>query len=314
MFIYKSNIIKKKWHNTAIFVTPYPLLIYLLLKDLKEIQSTLFFFTNSFANKININYINTICIEDKYEKNKNSFIRAFFKIYMRFLAKTKWHHISDTNIFCQDHFPISYCLTGSNYYNLVEDGVANYVIDNSKKLNVYGYKRKVYKLLYGPQSLQPSFGKSIYVKKIILTNLLKIPEILGDKVESHSINDMWNSSSLEKKEFILNVFGLSNNDVQQAKLHDILILSTPSNEIYSEEYLVEKYKEIINGYDTRRILIKAHPRNNINLIKYFPEVSIITKPFPIEILNLLGCEFKVIYSHRSTASYNLKLNARLIEI
>lgn len=314
MLLYKSYIKTKIWENTVIVVTPYPLLIYLMLKDIEEIKNTLFFFTSTFAKKININELNNIVISDKYEKDKIKLSRLVYKVLIRVLSKTKWRHISKSNIYCQDHIPIAYCLTGANCYNLIEDGTANYYIDIYKMPSFNKYKKLLYNFLYGPQSIQPKFGQSSFAKKILLSGLLNIPKELTEKVEIISLEKMWNDATKDKKKFILNVFGINDNITKQINKRDILILSTPANAGYTEAYLISRYNEIIKKYDPNRIVIKAHPRNNINLSKYFPNILVLNNPFPIELLKLMGYNFNIIYSHGSTAAINLSSNIKSINI
>lgn len=181
------------------------------------------------------------------------------------------------------------------------------------------YKRKIKKLRINnfiKKLLQKKdykrFGLSDKIKKIYLTGILPIPNLIKDKVEIININEIWSNLSQEAKKEILEVF---NVDIEKFQIFDeedekILLLTQPlsEDEIITEEEKIKIYREIIEKQNGRKIYIKAHPREKTNYGDIFKElnIKIIENGFPIELLLLLNINFSKVITLFSTGALNFK--------
>lgn len=87
-------------------------------------------------------------------------------------------------------------------------------------------------------------------------------------------------------------------DVNQT--YDLLLTNPLYNDgfLISEERQINIYKDIIRDYFTHPVLIKPHPRDNVDYQRYFPECIVIDKGISSELLSFnqnlrLGTAFTV---------------------
>lgn len=124
------------------------------------------------------------------------------------------------------------------------------------------------------------------------------------------MKEKWEQLSLEEQEEILKIFNLKNSDlIKWQKLKNkVLLITQPLSEdgIITEKEKIEMYKEIIEKNKLENIMIKPHPREKTNYKKIFPDVELIEGKFPLEILMLLGINFKEVITIFSTAALNFK--------
>ena len=87
-----------------------------------------------------------------------------------------------------------------------------------------------------------------------------------------------------------------------------LILSQPLSEdnlaTYEDELKI--YEEFINKFSDYEIIIKPHPRDEKDYTKIYPNIKVIDKHFPIELLTLIDLTPTVVCSAISTALLNFK--------
>lgn len=93
------------------------------------------------------------------------------------------------------------------------------------------------------------FGLSDKIRKIYLTGILPIPNLIKDKVEIININKICSSLSQEAKKEILEVFNVNIEKFQTFDEEDekILLLTQPlsEDEIITEEEKIKIYEEIL---------------------------------------------------------------------
>lgn len=78
--------------------------------------------------------------------------------------------------------------------------------------------------------------------------------------------------------------------------------------VKTREEQLEIYKDIIDKYGFNdKIIIKPHPRDDINYEKIIPKSNVIEEIFPIEILNFTNIKFNKVITVSST-SVNLIYN------
>lgn len=227
--------------------------------------------------------------------------RSYGIIKLRMLLFFKTRNC-EVEVYGQGHLNFSFPLYEYENSYIIEDGLGNYTdlkkpTHLSKFLNFFGFYFK---------DMYEGFGTHENIKKVYLTKN-EIPEIIKDKVEVIDMDKIWKDLSENEKNEILKVF---NMNLEELDFDDetALILTEPlseSNFIALEDEL-EIYKNIIEKFKDKTVVIKPHPRESKNYGEIFPDIKIVDKYFPIELLNLIGIEPSVACSITSTALLNFK--------
>lgn len=306
----------KKYQEMCYVNTVYSLFIYVLLKKC-DIEKTLFFLdegipeiiANNLDNKIYLNY--NFKIKNQIKKYKCIYV--VYNNLKKFLKKEK---LENKIIYLQDHIRFSqFFLNNIEECYLLEDGLRNYdlkVLEKAKK--EYKLSKKIKnirdKILKKSKYRYIPYGLSKKIKKIYLTGIAEIPKIIKNKVEIVNLKEKWQQLSFEEQEETLKIFDLKNSDlIKWQKLENrILLITQPLSEdgIISEKEKIEIYKEIVEKNKSENIMIKSHPREKTDYRNIFPNIELIEGKFPLEILMLLGINFKEVITIFSTAALNFK--------
>lgn len=192
-------------------------------------------------------------------------------------------------------------------YHLIEDGKGCYkTIDKFVDVYPTNLKSKLERKL----GLIPTpFGTSKLVLDIEV-NENKDIKIKDKPIIENSFNNLIQQLNDKQKKDIYDVF-IDKEVSFNSKGNNILIITQPFFEdgIVKNEDTQEKiYKYIINTYGKgNKIFIKPHPRDNTNYNLLFPNAEIISKNFPLEILNFNSkVKFKTAITVTSTAIDNIK--------
>lgn len=309
----KSRDIKQDSEYTRICLvgTIYSLFLYLLITNESEYKSTLFILGKAISEDIKKKLPHVISIDnDKYLEG-NLFNRFLQKFKLYHCTRKKFKCLNRLPIFGHDHLSFSPGLIGNRKLTVIEDGLANYTKSSYLAYHAW-WKRLLYSFLYGPLSVQNKYGTSQYADKVILTELQQIPDILMDKSEIVRPNIIWNECSLNKRQFICNVFGLDSDDLERIRSKSIILLTTPPYYKLSQNEIISKYKMILENYDHNEVVIKTHPRDKYDYQKLFPETFVFNKPIPFELLVLMGCEFSTAITINSSAVCNLPSSTNII--
>lgn len=285
----------KKFGEKFFYIdTLYSLFICLLLEN--DLDKNFYFFSGKFSRIVMKNLRNKIIIKEiKVLKIITYLTGAIFFRIIRLLfykkTKNKRFYIHDGTEFSQ------YFLNNfdSNFI-VIEDGTTNYSIKDLEKFQErikrkVNFSKKIKRnFVYGIKKIYPPLGVSEKVKKIILTGILPIPEVIKSKVEIIDIEEKWNSLIKEKQREILSIFNIEIEELEVLKnsINKVLLLTQPLSEdgIMSEEEKISIYKNILQERN-----IKVH---------------IIKKDFPVEILFLLNVNFSKVITLFSTAALNFK--------
>lgn len=295
--------------------TLYSLLLYLLVSNI-NLDETFYFWGENIPEQIRRCFKG--CYLPKRKRNKNKFMDyiEMYKYYKNIKNILEVNNFFNKKIYLQDHLESSfYFLDKIEECFLIEDGLKNYDEVNLLKINNMNEKIKYNeifkeKILKGINKKYKILGLSEKIKKIYLTGITEIPELIKDKVEIINLKEKWEKLSFEEKEEILRIFDLKNSDlIKWQKLENrILLITQPLSEdgIISEKEKIEIYKEIVEKNKLENIMIKSHPREKTNYKNIFPNIELIEGKFPLEILMLLGINFKEVITIFSTAALNFK--------
>lgn len=294
----------------------YPLLLFLLIKE-GNLNDTFFFLGRGVPENIARNLKNSWHL-NIYFKKKNKFTK-YIEMYLLYRNLEKFlieKELINKKMYMQDN--VSYSQFFMNHMEscfLLEDGLANYNKHLYDKIQNNQIKDKKLKILRD-RFLKRSrynykiFGLSEKIKKIYLTGIAEIPEIIKNKVEIVNLKEKWEQLSFEEQEEILRIFDLKNSDlIKWQKLKNkVLLITQPLSEdgIINEKEKIEIYRKIVEKNKSENIMIKPHPREKTNYKNIFPNIELMEGKFPLEILMLLGINFKEVITIFSTAALNFK--------
>lgn len=294
---------KKKYKNTCISSTVYTLFLYLLVKTEEEIENTFFFLGPGIPSAIIDNVDNKVFIDDRIHK-WNAIRRFVWKIKLLIKRKILWRFIDKTQIYGHDHLVFSPMLIRNNKITVIEDGLAQYnpEVDGTPHRN---WLRKLIIRIYGRMTLEPKYGRSKYVDKVIMSGILPVLPEYKNKAEIVDVKKLWSKSPRNKKDLILKIFNVNPDELTIAQKKKVLLLTQPFNVIITEKELIEIYRDALKGYNQEDILIKTHPRDNIDYQSVFKQYHVLKSPIPMELLSLLGMDFEKAITISSTAIFSL---------
>lgn len=303
----------ERFDNSCYINSMYTLLQFLLLKNKEEREKTFYFFGRAIPKNVAEHFENSWHLNTRFkdEKGLNKYIKIYllYKNLEKFIIKEK---LTEKIMYMQDNMSYSqFFLNHMQICYLLEDGIGNYQIaeeKSSKKKKKFKEMRDRFLKRCKKNYSTPVLCENI--KKIYLTGIAETPEIMKNKAEIIDIREKWKKISLEEKEEILNIFGLSiEKFIILEKLENkILIITQPLSEdgALTEEEKIELYRNILKKYSDDNIIIKTHPREKTDYKQYFSKALIINEKFPLEIVALLNINFKEVVTIFSTAAFHFK--------
>lgn len=276
--------------HICIVDTTYTLSLYLLYMSIDEINKTLFFIGDTINSEIKNKLPNVVCVPTK-KKNWETALMYRLTKYLR------WPEFIWSDIYSQDHITYSDVLIGCNSYVFIEDSPGTFSqLDGVSFLKPFvpdrgdTIKRRIKYYLSHTSIYGKTFGTNSQCKKRIITNEADTQThyLSGKEYELVSLMNLWRGSSIEKKEYILDVFSVSKEALQATEKADLLILSQPFVEDcgLSAQEMVDIYKPYMEKY--KHVIIKIHPRDHFDYKEYFPHVEILKNNAPMQLFNATG--------------------------
>ncbi|WP_405289652.1 glycosyltransferase family 52 [Methanobrevibacter sp.] len=311
----------KNKKNICIVTTVYSFFLYLLIKGYNE--EDIFIFTAWFPKEIskNVKHIQLppVHFQGKKFADLNSLpgvyknIIGFFRYFYGYLKLRLLLFIKtfncDVEAYGHAQTPFSYILFENKNSNIIEDGMENYTakICESHKINpLIDFFLHICGIYFLNNC--ECYGTHKNVKNIYLTNKHDNP-LIKDKVRIIDIEQFWDNLSNEDQRKILEIFNVDIEGIDFNKKTALLLtqpLAESSLNSMNEEEEIGIYKEIIDKFNDYQIIIKPHPRDTKDFEKIFPNMKIIDKHFPVEILTLININPTVVCSVVSTALYNFE--------
>ena len=311
----------KNKKNICLVTTVYSFFLYLLIKGYNE--EDIYIFTAWFPKEISKNvkhiqlppvhfqgkkFADLDSISGIYE-NIIGFFRYFYGyLKLRILLFIKTFNC-DVEAYGHAQTPFSYILFENENSNIIEDGMENY---NAKICEPHKINPIIDFFLHicGIYFLNncECYGTHKNVKNVYLTNKHDNP-LIKDKVKIIDIDQFWDNLTNEDQRKILEIFNIDIEGIDFNK-KTALLLTQPISESslisMEEEEEINIYTEIIEKFKDYQIIIKPHPADIKDFEKIFPNMKIIDKHFPIEILTLININPTVVCSVFSTALYNFE--------
>ncbi|HAB41638.1 MAG TPA: hypothetical protein DCE24_07270 [Porphyromonadaceae bacterium] len=302
------NLKLSEIRSVGIFGSVYSLFLYLLIKSEEEINKTFFFLATNIPEIIRKNIQNKVVIDNNFGKDGmvKRFLRKLILIFKRY---TVWRFIDNAEIFGHDHLEFSPILIQNKEINIVEDGIGNYYIHDYAVPKTTGI-RKLITRIYGKMTFEPKFGRSQLVKKVYLTGILPVLSELKAKEIHINVKELWKNSTSKKRQFIFQIFNVDEDEIKVAIGKKVLLLTQPYNEIIPSSELINIYRNALQEYEKKDVLIKTHPRDTIDYITEFKGYHVLRSPIPMELLGMLGFNFDVAITISSSAIYSLPGNTQ----
>lgn len=172
-------------------------------------------------------------------------------------------------------------------YTLHEDSLNSYKFIKQNRPN-YSYIFDEEKRL-SHKGVIP-FGYSPYCDSVEVNEISDI-QIPHDKVHECSREKLTDGLSSEQRKLVFRVFISEEfcmaEDNETGKT--LLLLTEPfavTGRLPDEESQIKLYRELIEKYGSdRTVMVKSHPRDNVDYKKYFPKITVIEKNMPMEVMN-----------------------------
>lgn len=237
-----------------------------------------------FDNVYVFNYKDTEEI-DKLPETKNIILRRkILKNMIRTSYDLNFLNGKEIYIFNDNSLIGIYLRMNKMNYNIIEDGLNCYKnIERHYKFNSLKYKVKIL-----VNDLTCSFGSSKYAKTIEVNSKKDIKVFFKDKLIEIPRKEIFEALKENEKEKIVNIFldeplNLKNTEVS-------LLITQP---LYKDGFLNDKkqqidmYKYVIDTYLEGKVIIKPHPRDDIDYKQLSSDYIVLENGFPIEILNFM---------------------------
>lgn len=284
-------------------------------------ESTFFFVSKGVAKSVrdNLPFVKYI---PSFQLNKIGGFFYHIYIYVYILLYMKIRKIpKGLPTFGHDFLKWSdYFVHSTQEFYLLEDGVGNYLypVKFSKKYKENGFYRFLVKTL--PMFTLP-FGLSSNVRRIYLTGIMEIPDVIKGKAEIVNIDVLWNRLSDSQKKGILYVYATDTKEIDEllSTSRSTLLLTQCFSEdgVWSEHEKISNYMKLLQDYSMDDVIIKTHPREKTNYKSFFPNALVVTSPIPFQLLNLLlDLKIKTAITYNSTAIFCLsdKVNKITVDI
>lgn len=308
-------MIGKDVKRVCVCGTIYNLFFNLVIAPESELDKTVYLLQDIIPKSIADNFPKGSAISFPSKVSRISY--PFFCFKYRVLGRWLYPYLDVAELYAQDHLRLSQVIIGRRNYNYTEDssnclewhmkgeGVKKLWKYHDSPKNIW---QKLYIWLFKPLA-DGIIGHNKYCKEIWVsgTENLFIPDYVSEKkVNIVDLQEAWMSASEYKKNYILSVFDLEQNDIELLKSKKKILFSQPLYPDYVtfEEHM-EIYKKIISNYDLADLVIKTHPRDTVNYKKYFPGITVFDKKIPFQLLGLCGIKFEIAATVFSSSVYGI---------
>lgn len=299
----------KIYKKVCIPATIYGLMTYLFHTEEQDILNTKFYTCHTIPESVRKNLPNNTSINGHISKR----IRLWYILKYKFLRLLTDPSLCFGEIYAQEHLPIAPYLISQRQYIMLSDGPFFLTLGKKQKWvtdawALYDSTAGIKKLFwnYISQSMYGFYGRNKLCKAILMTE----PEELDYTKHIHKINlnltDEWQRMSDNKKKLILQIFGVKESTVELLNRKKVILFTNP----YSADGLItlneqiQIYTDILAKYNKEEVVIKPHPRDNIDYRKYFKDYFVFDISMPSQLLNLVGPKFRTAIAICSTAVFD----------
>lgn len=291
----------------AIPINIYGLLLYLLYMPLEKIWQTAFMLGINEPNEIEKKLPNYIVVPYEFSNGKGD-VKGYLRICrLRYLFYKNFPELRKARIYGADHVLWNSIIIGSKKMCCIEDGLGLYMnpyIGNFPEH--YSFKSKILHRLF--HVVMRPFGRGNHCDSILYTNFMTL-DIKDKTLIEINPQEQWDKDR-KKQSFILDIFNVSNEDIKKFKNKEVILLTQPVS--MTEKKKIDLYAKALASFAPNDVIIKRHPRDKTDYRKFFPEIECFTKKIPMELLNFMGCRFKVAVTINSTSIFNFNYDIKKI--
>lgn len=289
--------------HVCVVTNIYPFLQYVLLMDDATVFHHTYYFFNETLPKGVVEKLPCSVYRHHNRSIQEKILKRINKIRLRFFKYQIFPFLKTAEIFSYDLPYLNLCI-GKRSYSLLADAPNWLTLLGQEHSQEYirnkrhadSFKGRLERMVYG--DLYVHFqGQNPQCKAVYLTEENTSPVLQGKEVHVNSFTSLWNLSSDAKKQFILELFDVDNEDLKFLSSKPNLYFSQPLMKdcrMTEEEYRLVLVK-IFQNYPSDSLIIKAHPRDTFDYKKHFPNISLFTKPINSQLLHIVGlCPERVI--------------------
>lgn len=306
----------RQYNNVCYFVSTYSLLLYLCYTSEEEFNNTYFVFCETFPKDIAKNFRNS-CFVPKYKEPKYFYVPKKWVISKFY----KWLFIprinKKTRIFCQDHTAMLQLLIGNHPYTLVAESpnmvelLLLHVPTEQKKLILkHRILDVINKTLLG-SIYGHTYGNNALCFSALVTDKESINYLKGKTVTVLNIFDAWNRKTQAERDVVLSLYGICSSDLQMFKSKRIIVFTQPLVPDMTLEENKKYMVALINKYPHKDMVIKIHPRDEIDYETLFPDVTVCRLRVPSQLFDMSGVRFEIAATYFSAAVLDFSYDIRV---
>jgi len=290
----------------------YVFTFYLLMSSKEEILSTTYFFDKNIKKYLREKMPHTYYIDDTKWYTQNKWIHSLYSILMN---RIKYPELFNSDIYGLDF-----------RWNLLRGHKVNYIEDGPLVFDIWetGPMYEEYVRFRDSKSLKDNIKKCVFgdyfgypvatsnmVTDIYTTASVEKTYVEGKKKHVVDLAKAWRDSPQDKKDLILSIFDISNELLSKMQTKKIILLTQAfsDDKFVTDDEQIEIYRKILLNYDENDVIIKPHPRDNIDYVNSFHNVMLFDKAITMQFLAILGVTFErvVTVSSSSALSFGLDL-------
>ena len=309
---------EKKGKYSCIVDTSYALFLYLLMCDDGDWNRTFYFVGDGIDDSLRQKLSKVVY----FPSNKHNMYATF---YLRLLIKIRalfwrFRYVGFSKIYAQDHLYYSSQLIGKQKYVLIEDAPGSYsMCETSIHKNIIplprGKRSRIRRLIEWGPIYGLYFGRNAQCINRWVTSPddLNTPILNGTSTTLFSIKEKWKEASELKREYILKVFSISEEEIQWYRQCKTIIFTEPFEEFgltYAEA--AEVFRPYILQYKNDGLVIKPHPRDHMDWQSFFPDVRVLDAQIPMQIIGCMGINIDRAITVFSTAISGLKYETEIV--
>ena len=277
-------------------------MFYLLMSTEEELNSTFFFFSDGIHPSVRAKLPNHAYIPVVWIR-RNALLKVPFLLYLillRLTAKIRWPFLKTAKIFAMDQLRYAGTLIGRRKYTHLADGpncFRNLKTTPDYRITVSPANKKWYmrvtRLFLG-ECWHRAYAANPYCEAIVSTTPDRLEFQKGKKSTVYSLTDLWNAANQGKRNRVLSVFDITEEDCLNMKKRSVILLTQQlaTEGTVTEEELAKIYADLLKPFPPESILIKRHPRDRVDYKKYFPQALLYDKFAPMQLFAIMGVSFK----------------------
>ncbi len=292
---------KKKEINLGLFTSVYSYFLFLLLKGYNK--NDIIIVHDSFPEEIskNINPIIVPVVMFKYGNIKQSISKLGIKqIIIGFLKYLSNYIKLRILLFIKtfnknvENYGHTFSLYSFMFYenensNIIEDGLGNYSEDICETHKINPIIDKILHIcgIYFINGNE-TFGSHKNIKNVYLTKEFNHP-LIKNKVKVIDMKKEWDNLPKDKQKEILNILNVNLDNINfEGKTALILTQPLYEDNLATLEDELKIYNEFFDKFNDYTIIVKPHPRDSKDYKQLYPNIEVIDKHFPIELLSLIN--------------------------